>query len=185
MKNIDVLRAIQKLIVEINNVNSKIVNAKRIREDKETLTPEERLLLAIFGESYHLNYREMKRYLFNELRVADLQSRFKSVAEGVYDNEIGQLKTDDEVYKWLGEFAYPSIFTSKVVNREAEYNELKEVQKILQANVQFRMERVAKIVEQNAPFLIYTNELNRLQFELLEERQISYLMKFLEVSKNF
>lgn len=185
MKNIEVLRAIQKLIVEINNVNSKIVNTKRLKEDKDAITPEERLLLAIFGENYHLNYREMKRYLFNELRVHDLQNKFKSVAEGVYDNEIGELKTDEEVYKWLGEFQYPSIFTSKVVSREAEYNELKEVQKILQANVQFRMQRVDKIVKENAPFLIYTNELNRLQFDLFEERQVSYLMKFLEVSKNF
>lgn len=180
MNKTKALEIIQKEICKIEETNFKF-----IKEVLNKVTPEEKLLLALFGEDKISNktfsYKQFKRYLANNYHVYNLRNKLKMIALGRYDKELAKINTKEELGKLIGCNMLKILVDEAYDDVNDEYNVLLETKKDILDMLNGRMERVLRLQNANAPKLIIEYELNILANASKEMQMIQDLINFFEL----
>lgn len=156
--------------------------SKQIKTNDIKLTPEQKLLIAIFGDSEMpkekrtTSYMKYKKALVFQLLVRNLLTLEEEILRGIHDDDLRNINDATELYKTFNEFAYPTVLLETQNDLSEEYKMICQTLKVVTQNEDFRIARVQKAKELKAPDLIIENE-RRLLSEVSHEREVLQSLK--------
>ena len=180
MNKKDAFELIQRKICKIEKANLIF-----FEEMLKNSTPEERLLLAIFGEDKaskkSFSYEQYKKYLSNNHIVNVLRNKLKMIACGRYDESLPKVTTEKELHDLVGGYTMLKVFDKTCDDIEDEYRMLLETKEVVLERLNNKMTRVYKMQKQNAPKLIVENEIRILNEASEDMQMIQNLLDFFEL----
>ena len=150
---------------------------KRIQNqiDNPSLTPEQKLMLAIFGESNatldeNASYMSKKKIIYYNFLKAHLREEYDNLLENEYRKSYENATTKEEILKLLYTLEYPTVFVNqKKFDMKEEKKLIDETINFFDRRITFRISQVLKQQELKVPYIIIKNT-QRLLKEALEQK---------------